>query len=274
VERWGIAKPLVGVVHLQPLPGSPGYGKSMAKVLARALQDASAYLEEGMHALLIENFGDRPFYPGRAPAETIASMAAIAREVRRLGRFPLGVNVLRSDGRGALAVATAAEAQFVRVNVLAGAMATDQGLIQGCAAETLRLRARLGAATSIWADVLVKHAQPLVPVDPVTVALDLKERAMADALILTGPRTGLPVDPDELARLRAAVRGIPWIAGSGVRASGLKAVWRAADGFIVGSSLEKGGRAGGAVDRGRVRELTAEHRRLSSEMSSGATDVG
>ena len=250
MERWGIAKPLVGVVHLQPLPGSPGYGKSMAKVLARALQDASAYLEEGMHALLIENFGDRPFYPGRAPAETIASMAAIAREVRRLGRFPLGVNVL------------------------AGAMATDQGLIQGCAAETLRLRARLGAATSIWADVLVKHAQPLVPVDPVTVALDLKERAMADALILTGPRTGLPVDPDELARLRAAVRGIPWIAGSGVRASGLKAVWRAADGFIVGSSLEKGGRAGGAVDRGRVRELTAEHRRLSSEMSSGATDVG
>jgi len=262
---WGAAKPLIGVVHLQPLPGSPGYRGSMQAILRRALDDASAYLEGGMHGLLLENFGDHPFFRDEVPAETIAAMGVVAGEIRRLGRFALGVNVLRAAGLAAMAVAAAAEAQFVRVNVLSGAMLTDQGVIQGRAAEIMRLRSRLGAAVEVWADVLVKHAVPLAPVDPVSAALDLKERAMADAIIVTGPRTGRAADAKLLEHLRAEVTGIPWIVGSGIRTGGLERFWRIADGFIVGTALERGGRSGAPVDRSRVRKLVAEHRRLAKE---------
>ncbi|MFH1143436.1 MAG: BtpA/SgcQ family protein [Candidatus Eisenbacteria bacterium] len=262
MRLWGLTKPLIGVVHLQPLPGSPGYRGSLPAIVRRALRDAEAYLRGGMDALLVENYGDVPFFREAVPAETIAAMAAIAREIRRLGRFPLGVNVLRCDGLGALSVAMAAEAQFIRVNVFAGAMLTDQGLIQGRAADILRRRADLGASVQVWADLLVKHAVPLRETDPVAAAMDLKERALADGLIVTGSRTGQPADAALLSRLRESVGGVPWIVGSGVRRGELARYWHLADGFIVGTSLERGGRSGAAVDISRVRALVAERGRL------------
>ncbi|MBP6876042.1 MAG: BtpA/SgcQ family protein [Candidatus Eisenbacteria bacterium] len=275
LKRPGIEKPLIGVVHLSPLPGAPGYGLAMTGVIRRAVTDATAYLEGGMHGLLVENFGDRPYFPGRVPAETVAAMAVVTARIRRLGDFPLGVNVLRSDGEAALAVAVAARARFVRVNVLSGLMLTDQGPVVGRAAELLRRRSALHAKVQIWADVLVKHAHPPVPCDALEVAWDLQQRAMADALIVTGPRTGEEADLALLERLRARVKGIPWIVGSGVRASQLERYWKAADGFLVGSSLKESGLAGKPVDRGRVKELTAEHKRLTdNDAASGKQDAG
>jgi membrane complex biogenesis BtpA family protein len=182
--------------------------------------------------------------------------------LRELGSFPLGVNALRSDGRAALAVAVAIGAQFIRVNVLGGAMITDQGLIQGCAAQVLRLRQTLRARVKIWGDLLVKHARPLVPVDPLEAARDLVERAGADALVLTGPRTGTPVDRRILGQLAQTLPRAPRVVGSGTTAVNLEEVWPEADGFLVGSWLKKGSRPEGGVDPARVRELVAARQRL------------
>jgi hypothetical protein len=260
MQILGSDKPLVGVVHLLPLPGSPGYGGSMRPVIDRAVSDASAYLTGGIGALIVENYGDLPFLAGSLPPETIAALAVVAREVRALGDVMLGVNALRSDGPGALAVAVAAQAQFVRVNVLSGAAVTDQGLIQGCAAPLLRLRATLRAGVAIWADLQVKHAVPLVARDAIEEARDLQERARADALIVTGHRTGAPVDPKHLQHLRRELPGVPWIAGSGVSAANLGDLWTHADGFIVGTSLKRDGRTEAPVDVERVRALVNRHR--------------
>jgi len=257
VKVLGLTKPLVGVVHLPPLPGAPGFRGPFERVLARALADARAYLEQGMDGLLVENYGDLPFHAGPVPPETIASMAAAAREIRALGRFPLGVNVLRNDAVAALAVAVAAGADFIRVNVLAGTMLTDQGLVTGDAAGLMRRRADWGSSVAVWADLQVKHAVPLAPIDPAAAAADLKERALADALIVTGPRTGSPIDAAAWKRVRRAVPRGTWIAGSGIRADALEAYWDLADGFIVGSSLQREGRAGSPVVPARVRELVA-----------------
>jgi len=235
----------------------------MERVIDRAVADASAYLTGGIAVLIVENFGDQPFLAGPLAPETIAALAVAAREVRALGDFALGVNALRSDGPGALAVATAAGASFVRVNVLTGAAVTDQGLIQGCAAPLARLRAGLRADVAIWADLQVKHAAPLVPRDALEEARDMRERGRADALIVTGPRTGAPVDPDQLRRLRRAMPGVPWIAGSGVSAANLGELWTCADGFIVGTSLKRDGRTEAPVDLARVRALVRRHRELS-----------
>ncbi len=264
MKLLGRHKPLIGVVHVAPLPGAPAYSGSVDRVVQRALADARAYLEGGVDGLLVENYGDAPFHAGSVPPETVAALTRVVSQVRDLGAFPLGVNVLRSDGPAALAVAAATGAQFIRVNVLAGVMATDQGLIQGCAAPLLRARAAWGGAVAIWADVLVKHAHPLAMVEPEAAAADLVERALADALIVTGARTGTPVDPDRLAAVRRGAGRAPVLVGSGVGPKSLADLWGLADGFIVGTSLERGGRTGAAVDRDRVRRLVAEHRRLAA----------
>lgn len=135
----------------------------MEAVWKRATADALAYEKGGADALIIENYGDVPFTPGRVPAETVAAMSAVGVYLREVAgvSLPLGYNVLRNDPASALGLAAVSRGRFVRVNVHSGAMVTDQGVIEGRAFETVRLRQRLSPEVAIWADVHVKHAQPL-----------------------------------------------------------------------------------------------------------------
>ncbi len=109
------------------------YGGSLSTIRDLLLRDADLLAEGGVHGLMMENFGDVPFFPGRVPTHVAAHMTALAFEVRRRIDLPLGINVLRNDGVTALAVAHASGASFIRVNVLCGARVTDQGIIQGIA---------------------------------------------------------------------------------------------------------------------------------------------
>lgn len=157
-EIFGRKKPLIGVIHLPALPGSPSYrGEPFERILERALRDLASLEEGGADAAILENFGDRPFAKF-ADKATVAQMAVIARELVRNAKIPIGVNVLRSDGVAALSIAFASGASFIRVNVFSGVVFTDQGLIEGCAREVLALRRALGAKVAILADVHVKHA--------------------------------------------------------------------------------------------------------------------
>src|SRR3972149_5579610 len=160
-EPRKLARALIGMVHLGPLPGSPRWDGSMERVVEAALADATALVGGGMDALLVENFGDAPFSPGRVEPATVAAMTAVAAELRRaLPQAPLGVNVLKNDARAALAVAAAVGARFIRVNVHAGAVLSDQGVIQSDAYATLRDRRLLGADVRIFADAGGNTAVP------------------------------------------------------------------------------------------------------------------
>lgn len=246
--RFG-ARPVFGMVHLMPLPGSPLYAGSMRAVIDAAVADAHALEEGGCAGVVVENFGDRPFFATRVPPETIA---AITRVIAALDvKIPIGVNVLRNDPRAALGIAAATGAAFIRVNVHTGAMVTDQGIIQGEAAETLRARSLLGPGIAIFADVLVKHAAPLGDLDPIQAAKDLRLRGLADALIVTGAETGAAADPARIDLLRGAVDA-PLIVGSGVTAENA-ASFAAADGAIVGTSLKRGDRVEAGLVRAVVR---------------------
>src|SRR5919197_1107984 len=153
-EPMQLARTLIGMVHLQPLPGSPRWEGSMARVIDAALADAQALVEGGIDALLVENFGDAPFTAGRVDAATIAGVTAVAAEIRRaFAETPLGVNVLKNDARAALAVAAAVGGRFIRVNVHAGAVLADQGIVETDASHTLRGRRLLGVEALIFADV-------------------------------------------------------------------------------------------------------------------------
>lgn len=259
LPEWSdVAKPVIGMLHLPPLPGAPRFGGDVTLILDSALRDADALASGGVHALMLENYGDVPFYPGRVPAHVVARMTSVASAVRRaFPTLPLGINVLRNDGRSALAVAHAVGAQFIRVNVLCGARVTDQGVIEGIAHDLLRDRAALGAgAVRIFADVDVKHSAPLAARPLEAEVSDTLHRGLADALIVSGSGTGQATDPSHVAAAKRAAGGAaPVFVGSGVSADTLAAYLPHADGFIIGSSFKRGGEAREPVDATRVREI-------------------
>ncbi len=230
----------IGMVHLQALPGSPSWQGDLSAVTAAALTDASALSEAGIRAVMVENYNEVPFYPGRVPSETVASMTAV---ISALGNeFPdlvLGVNVLRNDAASALGIAVATRARFIRVNVHVGAMVTDQGSIEGQAWHTLRLRRQLEAPKiGILADVRVKHARPLAERPLEEEAQDLRLRGRADAVIVTGAATGSGADAEDVLKVRRALPDCPLLVGSGLNADTAKEFFPLADGCIIGSSLK------------------------------------
>jgi uncharacterized protein len=249
---------LIGMVHVAPLPGSPRWGGSMERVVAAALADARALIEGGMDALLVENHGDAPFTPGRVEPATVAALAVVAREVRAaLPAATLGINVLKNDARAALAVACAVGARFIRVNVHAGAVVADQGLVQADAYHTLRDRRLLGADVRIFADVGGKHATPLAPVDLEQHARDLRHRGLADGLVVSGPATGAATSIADVKRVRGAVSDVPILIGSGATPDTAAELLSIADGLIVGTSVKRDGDVAQPVDPERVRRLVA-----------------
>lgn len=258
-----LARTLIGMVHLPPLPGSPRWEGSMERAAAAALADARALVEGGIDALLVENFGDAPFTTGRVEPATVAAMSVIAAELRRaFPTTPLGVNVLKNDARAALAVACAAGGAFIRVNVHAGAVVADQGIVQTDAYHTLRDRRLLGADVRIFADVGGKHAQPLVPVELEQTVRDLVHRGLADALVVSGPATGQATPVADVKRVRVAAPDVPLLVGSGVTPETVAELLSLADGAIVGTSVKAQGDVRRPVDPARVEKLVAAaHRR-------------
>jgi membrane complex biogenesis BtpA family protein len=258
LPEWSrVRVPVIGMVHLQPLPGSPRFGGNVDAVRAAAVRDAELLAGGGVNGIMVENYGDVPFHPGPVPAHVVASMTALAGEIRRaVPDVPIGINVLRNDGCAALAVAHAVGARFIRVNVLCGARVTDQGVIQGIAHELMRDRARLGATSvKVFADVDVKHSAPLAPRPISEEVADTVERGLADAVIVSGTGTGRPTDLEQLRGVKQAAGATPVFVGSGATVETVGSYVQHADGLIVGSAFKVDGQAQNVVDASRVRAL-------------------
>lgn len=247
---------LVGVVHLLPLPGAPRYAGSMQQVLDAARKDAQALASGGCDAVIVENFGDVPFYPRENPPETVASMAlGLAAVKEAIGGLPLGVNVLRNDAPAALGLCAACGASFLRVNVHTSAAVTDQGVLEGAAAWTMRERARLCPDVALLADVHVKHASPLGSESAAEAASDAFQRGMADAIIITGSGTGRSPSGEVLSHVRRFVGKRPVLIGSGLTDANAPRLLESADGAIVGTWFKRDGDVAQAVDAERVARL-------------------
>jgi len=243
---------LIGVIHLAPLPGSPGFDGDLPACLTAATSDAHLLAEAGFDALIVENFGDAPFYADEVPAVTVAAMTRAVAAVAEAADVPVGVNVLRNDARSALSIAAATGAAFIRVNVLSGVMTTDQGVVTGRAAEVMRLRRELGLTTEVYADVMVKHAvaPPGMTIELATA--DTVKRGLADAVIVSGEATGAEPDLDLVRRAAAAAAGKPVLIGSGTTEANVAQLLEAADGVIVGTALKVDGITTNPVDPARA----------------------
>lgn len=253
--------PIIGVVHLLPLPTSPRWGGSLKAVLDRAEQEATALASGGVDGIIVENFFDAPFTKEQVDPAVVSAMSLIVHRLMHMVTVPIGINVLRNDAHSALAIATCTRAQFIRVNVLTGVMATDQGLIEGRAHELLRYRRELGSDVKIFADVLVKHARPLSSPNLTVAVQDTIERGLADAIILSGWATGSPPSLEDLELASAAAHGTPVLIGSGADWENIPSLMQAADGVIVSSSLKRQGRREQPIDPIRVSRFVEATRR-------------
>jgi len=239
---------LLGVIHLPPLPGSPRWNGQAGFAEELAFRETQLLAACGFDGVIVENFGDAPFFPGAVEPITIAAMTMCLRAAREAAtNFFRGVNVLRNDADAALAIAVATHADMIRINVHTGARVTDQGLVEGAAHRTLRTRRTLGAErVKLFCDVDVKHSAPLADRPIAEEAHDTADRGLADALLVTGTGTGRPASADDLEAVCRAVR-VPVYVASGVTIDALPAL-RSAHGFIVGSALRASGRAGDPID--------------------------
>lgn len=271
VARAAVPAGITGVVHLPPLPGDPAHrGESWSEIETFALRDAEALHGGGVSAIIVENFGSAPFPKGtaghRLPPHQIAAMTLLIRAVQNATghAVPIGVNCLRNDAFAAFGIAAMTGAAFVRVNIHTGAYVTDQGVIEGEADQSLRYRKSLGAdGIGLFADILVKHAAPLVPIDAGQATHDVLHRGQADAVIVTGERTGAPASIETLTAVRDAASGSPVLVGSGVDLSTAKTIAKLAHGAIVGTALKQDGALHAPVDKARVQRLVAAWNEVS-----------
>jgi len=257
-----VSKILIGMVHLPALPGAPRASLALGAIEARAVEEAGLLRDAGFDGVVIENFGDNPFFKSDVEPVTVAAMTRIVGSVcRELAGWRVGVNVLRNDARAALSIAAATGAQFIRVNVHVGAAATDQGMIEGQAAQTLRLRRALGAAVEIWADVHVKHARSLAHDTIEREAEDAVKRGMAAALIVSGQGTGHATRAEDVQAVAQLKLAVPVIVGSGATIENAATLLRAADGVIVGTALKQNGATEAPLDADRTRRFVDAARR-------------
>ncbi|ARM75372.1 BtpA/SgcQ family protein [Acidianus manzaensis] len=236
---------IIGMIHLPPLPGSPKNTLSLEEIINYAKSEGEKLEKAGVDGVIVENLGDYPFFKDNIPPITIASMSIIVKEVRKSFNFDVGVNVLRNGCIDAFSIAHVTNSQFIRCNILIGAYVTDQGIIEGKAAELLRLKRSLNSNVKIFADIHVKHAYPLYNLPIELAAQDLAERGGADAVIVSGPRSSLPPSIENVKKVKESIN-LPVVIGSGISLENFRDFCKIADGLIIGEKdFKENGEIGG-----------------------------
>ena len=253
---FGVQRALVGVIHAQALPGTPGNRLSVSAIAELATAEAETYANAGFHGLVLENTHDRPYVKGAAVGPEIATaLSVVGAEIRRATPLPLGIQVLAGANRAAMAVAHACGASFVRVEGFVFAHVADEGLIESSAGDLLRYRRAIGAGdVLVFADIKKKHSAHAITAD-----VDIVETAKAaeffsvDGVVVSGPATGSPADPQEVEAVSSSV-SVPTIIGSGITPDNI-VLYRGADAFFVGSSVKSDGVWSSRLDAARTRAM-------------------
>jgi membrane complex biogenesis BtpA family protein len=246
-------KPVVGVIHVGALPGTPRNTQTVSELVNAATREAKVYRECGVDALYIENMHDVPYLRAEVGPEIVAAMTAIGSAVKNESGLPVGIQILAGANFEAMAVAHAADLDFIRAEGYAYAHVADEGLIQASAAKLLRYRRMIGATrVQVWADVKKKHSAHAITADvSLGITAETVEFMGADCVIVTGNVTGEAPKVGDVQEAKSHCH-LPVILGSGINAQNINEFYRKADGFIVGSSFKVDGLWSHTIDPSRV----------------------
>lgn len=257
------SKPLIGMIHVQALPGTPQNHLTVKEIAAQACKEARVLSESGMQAIMLENMHDVPYLNREVGPEIVSALTRIASEVRTVTDLPLGLQILAGANQAALSVALASELQFIRAEGFVYGHMADEGFLQSDAGELLRFRKHIAAEhIQIFTDIKKKHSSHAMTQD---VSLeDTVEAAaffLSDGVIITGTHTGKPVDQQQMTDVYQST-DLPVLAGSGVTPEGLSDIWNQADAFIVGSYFKAAGNWQNEPDPKRLESLIAARAKL------------
>jgi len=266
-EIFPSGKPVIGMVHLKPLPGSPQYDsiKGMSWIIDCAVSEAMALEKGGISGIQIENQFDRPFLkPADIGPETVAAVTAAAAAIKKSVSIPIGINIHLNGVHQALAVAQAVGADWIRAFELANTYISNSGIIEAAGPSALRYRAFLHAQdVMIFGDFHVKHGSHSVIADRTLEeqAEDVAESG-AEVLIITGTKTGSAPTKEEIMQIKRKIQQ-PVFIGSGFTLDNADALMPILDGAIVGTYLKHEGKIENTVDTDRVKNLMEKIRSIS-----------
>jgi uncharacterized protein len=259
-QLFGVAKPVIAMAHLPPLPGTPLYDEAGGPdaIVESVRRDVEILTRTGFDGILFCNEGDRP-YQLQAGFEGVAMMARVVAEAAPADR-PFGVDFLW-DAQAALAVAVVTGASFIR-EVATGAYESDMGIWAPDAGRLLRRRRELHAdQVAVFMNITPEFASSLGTRDIAVTARSVRVSSLADVVLVSGPMAGTEPTVDAV---REAKRGCgddtPVFANTGVKSTNVKDFLAVADGAIVGSDLKVGGGTWNPVDPARAERFMAEVR--------------
>ncbi len=266
-------KPIIGMVHVQALPGTPGHKMTVREIIKKACDEAQIYLDEGIDAILIENMHDIPYLNKDVGHEISTVMSIIAHEIKQKTNLPIGMQILAAANKTALAASHAAGIDFIRSEGFVFAHVADEGFMNSDAGNLLRYRRHIGAEDIlIFTDIKKKHASHTITQD-----IDIKRTAKAaefflsEGLIVTGKETGIEADLKEVKQVKQASI-LPVLVGSGITADNINSYVPHVDGFIVGSYFKKDGNWQNPPDPKRIKHLLSVFNPESYTRLSDLTD--
>lgn len=263
-ELFGVEKPVIGMCHMQAMPGDPKYnaGKGMTWVYEQARADLLSLQEGGVDAVLFSNEFSLP-YLTKVEMITVTCMAAIIGELKREIKIPYGVNVLW-DPRASIDLAMATGAQFVR-EIFTGVYASDFGLWNTNAGEVIRHQHAIDAAhVRLFFNIVPEAAVYLGERQIKDIARSTVFNDEPDALCVSGLTAGAETSAQTLKLVKEAVPDTPVFANTGVRLDNVEEQLKAADGAVIGTAFKKEGTTWNPIDINRVKALMDRVRGLRS----------
>ncbi|MEQ8223578.1 MAG: BtpA/SgcQ family protein [Candidatus Eremiobacterota bacterium] len=247
---------IIGMIHVDPLPGTPKYAGNFASIIKKAKEEAAMYRDAGVDMIAIENMHDVPYLKQYVGPEIVSAMSVTGYEVKNTSRLPCGIQILAGANKEALSAALSGGLDFIRAEGFVFSHIADEGFIDGCAGELLRYRKQIGAEhIKIFTDIKKKHSSHAITSDVnIGETAHAAEFFLSDAVIVTGTSTGSPADLEELRQVKESVK-IPVLVGSGVTSENLQSYLDIADGLIVGSYFKYDGHWSKGVDFKKVKQF-------------------
>ncbi len=259
------ASPVIAMIHLDALPGTPAYQNNWQSIADKALLELEIYQKAGVDAIIIENMHDLPYLNKDIGPEIIACMTVVAQQISHQCSLPIGIQILSSANQAALAVAKAAQLQFIRSEGFVFGHLADEGWINSDAGHLLRYRKSIDADhIAVFTDIKKKHSAHAMTAD-----IDIVETAKAasyflsDGLIITGMSTGKEAPIDAIHAIKQECTS-PVIVGSGLTYDNLPHYLDKADALIVGSYFKVGGYWANALSYDRTAAFMEKARKLRS----------
>jgi hypothetical protein len=255
-------KVVIAMAHIGALPGSPLYDSEggVARLIEGVLADTEKLQAAGVDAIMFGNENDRP-YVFSAKTEAIAGMTAVVEGVKPSLKVPFGVNFLW-DPKASVAIGAVTGARFVR-EIFTGVFASDMGIWEPDCAGAFDLRRNLGRTDmKMLFNINAEFAHSL---DARPIELRARSAvfsSLADAILISGPLTGQPVEQSNLIKVREAVRDVPVFANTGVNIDNVEGILSHADGVIIGTHFKVDGNTWNPVDGARAKRFMDKVRSL------------